>query len=157
MRPVAGFDVFLVNTLGSLFGNRLDLHAAVLARHDDGPAGRAIDDDAEVELARNRQALLDEQPRYFAAVGAGLVRDERHAVDLTRQLVGFGRVRGELHAAALAAPASVNLRFDDDGAAAEPLGDALRFGRIHHGFARRHRHTVRRKNLFGLILVNFHM
>ena len=92
------------------------------------PAARSIDD-AEVQLARNRQALLDEQPRHLAALGACLMRDELHAVDLVRQRVGLGRVRGELDAAALAAAARVNLRFDDDGAAAEPLGHALRFGR----------------------------
>ena len=89
--------------------------------------------------------------------GTGLVRDERHAVDLIRQLVGLGGIRGELDAAALASAAGMNLRFHDDGAAAEPLGHALRLGRVHHRLARRHRHTVLRKNLFGLILVNFHM
>ena len=146
-----------MNALGRLLGDRFDLHAAVLARHDDRPAGRAIDDDAEIQLARNRQPLLDEQPRHLAPFGTGLVRHERHAVDLIGELVGLGGVRGELHAAALASPAGVNLRFHDDGAAAEPLGDALRLGRVHHGLARRHRHAVLRKNLFGLILVNFHM
>ena len=85
------------------------------------------------------------------------MRDERHPVDLIGELVGLGRVRGELDAAAFASPARVYLRFDDNGAAAEPLGNAFRIGRVHHGLARRHRHAVLRKNLFGLILVNFHM
>ena len=121
--------VFLVNPLRRFLGDGLDLHAAVLARHDDRPAGRAIDDDAEVQLPRNRQSLLDEQPRHLAPFGTGLVRHEGHAVDLPRELVGLGRIRGELHAAALASPACVNLRFHDDGAAAEPLGHAFRLGR----------------------------
>ena len=44
-------------------------------------AGAAIDDDAEVELARDVDALLDEQPLDLLALGAGLVRDQRHAED----------------------------------------------------------------------------
>jgi hypothetical protein len=146
-----------VNALGGLFGHRFDFHPAVLAGHDDRPAGRAIDDDAQIQLPGNRQPLLHEQPRHPPAFGAGLVRHERHAVDLIRQRGGFGRTRGELHASALPSPARVDLRFHDDGAAAEPLGDALRLGRVHDGFAGGHRHAVGRKELFGLILVNFHM
>ena len=46
-------------------------------------------------------------PRIFAAVAARLVGP-----------------LDDLDAAALAAAAGVNLRLDDDGAAAEPLGDA---------------------------------
>ena len=111
----------------------------------------------EVQLARNRQALLDEQPGHLAPFGTGLVRHERHAVNLIGELVGVSRILRELDAAALAPSARVNLCFHDDGAAAEPLGHALCLGSIHHGLARRHRHTVFRKNLFGLILVNFHM
>ena len=93
----------------------------------------------------------------FAPIGAGLVRDEGHAVDLIGELVGVRGIRSELDTATLPSSARVNLRFHDDSATAEPLGHGLRFGRVHHGLARRHRHAVLRKNLFGLILVNFHM
>ena len=41
----------------------------------------------------------------------------------------LGRALDHLDAAALAAAAGVNLRLDDDGAAAEPLGDARRVRR----------------------------
>ena len=118
-----------MNPFRGLLGNRFDLHAAVLARHDDRPAGRAIDDDAEIQLARDRQPLLDEQPRHLPPFGTGLVRHERHAVDLMRERVGLGWIGGQLDAAALAAAAGVNLRLHDDGAAAEPLSHAFGLGR----------------------------
>ncbi len=46
----------------------------------------AVDDDAEVELARDVDALLDEQALDHLAAGPGLVRDELHAEDLLRRL-----------------------------------------------------------------------
>ena len=88
------------------------------------PLGGAIEDDAQVELALDLQALLDEHALHLLARRPGLVGDEVHAEDL---LGGRARLVGPLHdldAAALAAAAGVNLRLDDDGAAAEPLGDA---------------------------------
>ncbi len=51
----------------------------------------------------------------------------------------------------------MNLCFHDDSAAAEPLGHGLRVGRVHDSFPFGHWHTVLRKNLLRLILVNFHM
>ena len=44
-----------------------------------GASGGAIEHDAQIQLARNRQALLDQQPRHVPALGAGLVRDQGHA------------------------------------------------------------------------------
>ena len=63
-----------------------------------------------------------------AALGAGLMRDERHAEHVARDALGFVGRPGELDAAALAAAAGVNLRLDDDHAAAETLGDLARVG-----------------------------
>ena len=128
--PGRRIDVFLVNPLRRLLGDRFDLHAAVLAGHDDRPAGRAVDHDAQIQLARNRQALLDQQARHRAPLRTRLMRDQLHPVDLIGELVGLSRVRGQLDAAALASAAGVNLRFDDNRAAAEPLG---------HGFGVRRR------------------
>jgi hypothetical protein len=51
----------------------------------------------------------------------------------------------------------MDLRLDDDGAASEPLGDRPGLRRLQYRFSGGHRHAVLRKNLFGLILVNFHM
>ena len=57
------------------------------------------------------------------------MRDERHADHLLRELLGLvGRLR-QLDAAALAAAAGVDLRLDDDDAAAETPGDLAGFGR----------------------------
>ncbi len=52
------------------------------------------------------------------------MRDQRHADHLARDLLGFAGRLGELHAAALAAPAGVNLRLDHDHAAAQTSGDS---------------------------------
>ena len=98
-----------------------------------------------------------EQPRHFAALGARLVRDEGHAVDLVCQLVGLGRVLRELDAAAFAPAPRVNLRFDDDRATTESFGHAFCVRCLEDRLALWNRHAVLRKNLFGLILVNFHM
>ena len=54
------------------------------------------------------------------------MRDERHADHVARELLGFVGRLGELDAAALAAAAGVNLRLDDDDAAAEAPGDRRR-------------------------------
>ena len=62
----------------------------------------------------------------------------------------------QLDAAALAAAAGVDLRLDDDDAAAEAAGDLAGFGGVEGDFAARHRHAVPREDGFGLILVDFH-
>ena len=88
--------------------------------------------------------------------GPGLVRDQRHAEHL---LGDFGRFRGifrDLHAAAFAAAAGVNLRLHHHAAA-----DLLRrrFGFLHRvrHFAARHRDVVFGQDGLRLILVNFHI
>ena len=53
--------------------------------------------------------------------GSGLVGDEVHAEDLLGRRLRLAGVLDDLDAAALAAAAGVNLRLDDNGAAAEPL------------------------------------
>ena len=102
------------------------------------------------------QPFFDQHARDDAPFGAGLMRDERHADHLARELLGFvGRLR-ELDAAALAAAAGVNLRLDDDDGAAEAPGDVAGFGGVEGDFAARHGHAVPRKDRFRLILVDFH-
>ena len=54
--------------------------------------------------------------------------DERHADHLAGELLGFVGGLRELHAAALAAAAGVNLRLDDDDLAAEAPGDVAGLG-----------------------------
>ncbi len=123
--------------------------------HEDGLGLRAVEDDAEVELALYGKGLLDEHLSNDAALGAGLVRDEAHADHVARDGRGFGGVLCDLYAAAFAAAASVYLGLDNYG-----RGDILRGGfglggRARH-LAARNRHAIAGKNAFGLIFVDFH-
>ena len=80
-----------------------------------------VEHDAEIEFPRDGQGFFDQQALDLLAFGAGLVRDQLHAQHLVGDLGGvLGRL-GNLHAAALAASAGVDLRFDYDsgGAIAE--------------------------------------
>ena len=81
----------------------------------------------EIELARDLETFLDEHALDDAAFGTGLIRDEPHAEHLRRGVARLGGALHDLDAAALAAAAGMNLRLDDDDAAAEPLGNRARF------------------------------
>jgi hypothetical protein len=84
------------------------------------------------------------------------VRDELHAEHVAREFLRLvGRAR-ELHAAALAAPARVYLRLDDDHVAAQLLRRVVSlFGRARDHPAR-HRDAVLPQKLLRLVLVNLH-
>ena len=111
-----------------------------------GAGGGAVDDDAQVELAVDLRAFLDEHAAHLLALGAGLVRDERHPDHLLGELLGLvGRLR-QLDAAALAAAAGMNLRLDDDDVAAEAAGDLAGFGGRERHFAARHGHAEPRED-----------
>ena len=100
--------------------------------------------------------FFDQQALHDAAFGAGLVGDQRHAQDLFgERRAASSAVLRDLDAAALAASAGVNLRFDHD-AAAELLGG--RFGFVHgvRHFAARHGNAVSGQQGLGLVFVNFH-
>ena len=73
--------------------------------------------------------LLDEQALDQLAARAGLVRDQVHAEDLLRGLARGRRALDDLHAAALAAAARVDLRLDDDELVVG-LGDQRLGGRL---------------------------
>ena len=116
MTPVAGSTGSRRILFRVRRGHFLDVHAAGGAGDDDRTAGRAIDQDAQIELALDLQAFLDEHASDLPALRAGLVRDERHPDHLFRQPLGFvGRFR-QLDAAALAAAAGMDLRLHDDDA-----------------------------------------
>ncbi len=120
------------------------------------PAGGAVEHDAEIKFFIDRQAFFDQQHAHFAALGAGLMRDQFHAEHLLRDLACFVGDLGKLDAAAFAAAARVNLRFDDDDIRAEFLCCCLRFfGRARHNAAR-NRHAIFLEKCFALIFVNFH-
>ncbi len=112
VRPVGRVDEHLVDLLGRLRGDFLDVHAALGARHQHDALRAAVDDHADVELLLDVGALLDQQPAHLLPAGAGLVRDELHAEDLAGALLHLVERVRELDAAALAAAARVDLRLD---------------------------------------------
>ena len=118
--------------------------------------GVAVDQQAEIELTRDIAALLDIDPLDLAARRPGLVRhrflpnsDARGRRDLLFRAA-------QLDPAGFAAPAGMDLRFDDPDLAAEPARrlDCLGGG-IGHSAAR-HRDPEFRQQLFRLIFVDIH-
>ena len=122
-----------------------------------GLPGRAIEDDAEIQLALHLEAFFDQHAPDDAPFGTGLVRDERHADHRARQLLRVLRRLRELDAAALAAAARVDLRLHDDNAGAEALGDVDGICGSEGHLAAGHGHAVSRKDRFRLVLVDFHI
>ena len=118
---------------------------AALAMMTGRPAARSISD-AQIQLALDLEPFLDEHASDLPALGAGLVRDERHADHLLREPLGFVGRLGQLDAAALAAAAGMDLRLDDDDAAAEPLGDGLGIMSGEGDFAARNGHAESRED-----------
>ena len=137
----------------------LDLHAAGLRSHEDQLAGRAIEHDAEIELAVDGRRLFHQQPLHLLPLRAGLVRHQLHAENVFGVLLGIFAGPGDLYAAAFAAASGVNLRLHHY--AARAFGKQLArhvvrlFQRVGH-FALGHGNAVLRQDLFCLILVNFH-
>ena len=119
--PCTGIDRDLVDLLGRLRGDFLDVHAAFAGGHQHHALRAAVDDHADVELLADVRAFLDQQPPHLLAFGAGLVRLQLHAEDRGSRAAHFVERVRELHAAALAAAAGVDLRLDDPDLAAELL------------------------------------
>ena len=80
-----GLDGFLIDCIGVLGCDFLNLHTASLRRHEGQLRCRTVKHDAEVELAINGGSCLDQQALHLLALGPGLVRDQLHAED------GLGR------------------------------------------------------------------
>ncbi len=108
----AGNDVLLDDRVRIFRRNLFDLHATRRRRHEHVASVAAVEHDAEIQLARDGQRLFDQQTLHLLALGPGLVRDQRHAEHLGGNLSGLLHRLGDLHAAALATPAGVNLRLD---------------------------------------------
>src|SRR5437660_241132 len=79
------------------------------------------------EFALDGERFLDQQALHDAALGAGLVGDQRHPQHFFGGVASLFGVLDHFDAAALAAPASVNLGLDDN-AATESLRGLLGFG-----------------------------
>jgi hypothetical protein len=84
------------------------------------------------------------------------VRDERHAEHLLRVSPDLVDGLGDLHAAALAAAAGVDLRLHDPDAAAQLLCDGHRFVGRHRRLAARRGDAVLPEDLLALVLVDVH-
>ncbi len=158
-QPDARLDVLLDDRVRSLGGDLLDLHAAGLRCHDQQLGLLAVEQHAEVELPVDGQPFLDQQPLHNLALGTGLVRDQRHAEHLFGELRSlFHRFR-QLHAAALAASAGVDLRLYHHAGRAvieQPARDLLRFFDRGCHLAARDGYAVLRENCLCLVFVNFH-
>ena len=76
----------------------LDLHPAGSRRHKNILRRSAVEHDAEVELAVDRQRLFDEQTAHFLAFGPSLVRDQLHAgtrsFGIISAMIGVGLIVG---------------------------------------------------------------
>ncbi len=152
----AGVDELLEDALGRLVRDFLDVDAAVLADHQHRLLRRAVEDDAQIQLAGDAEPLLHEHALDHLPFRAGLVGDQPHPDDAGRRLLGRVRPLHDLDAAALAAAAGVDLGLDDDRAATQPDRGRLGVSGIEYDFALRHRHAVRREDRLGLIFVDFH-
>ena len=150
-----GLDDLFEDQLRRLGGDLFDIHAALGRGHQNGPFALAVEDDTEVEFAVDRQRFLDENALDEPSFGAGLVGDEGHPDDLIGELGGLVGVVGQLDAAAFAAPARVDLRFDND-AATELLSSLAGFVGSEGDFASGNGDVVLAQNALCLILVNFH-
>ena len=124
-----------------------------------GLPSRAVDQNSQIKFFLDRQRLFNQQPAHDAALGAGLMRHQLHAQHLVGEIARLAHRLGDLHAAAFAASAGMNLRLDHHAGRAgveQFSGRGLGFfPRSRHRPAR-HGHTILLKNSFCLVLMNFH-
>src|SRR5882724_4123360 len=146
----------LADDLLRMSGRHLfDLHAAGLRSHDHVGALAAVEGHGQVELGGDGRSLLDQHLEDLDALGGGLGSLEHHAENLFRGRLSRGRADDQLHAARLAPPARVHLRFDHDLApelGRDRLGLPGRVGDVPVG----HGDTVLAKDRLALILVDLH-
>jgi hypothetical protein len=134
----------------------LDVHAAFGRSHQGDALRDSVDDHADVELLLDVGALLDQQAPHLLSLRPRLVRDELHAEDLLRLVAHFVERFRDLDAAALAATARVDLRFDDPDAAAELLRRCDRLVDAERRDAAGRRDAELAIEVLALILVDFH-
>jgi len=156
LQPDVRVDLHVQDLLGSLLRDDLDLDATFGGSDHSELLFRAVEHDAEVELALDVGARLDVDLAHELAGGAGLMGDERHAEDLAGDRFGFFGRLGELHAAALAAAAGVDLGLHHAEFAAEGARGFAGFGRGGGEAAFRDGHTEVSEQRLRLVLVNVH-
>ena len=153
-----GLDMHADDLLGRRGGDFLDVHPPRGAGHQDRLAGGPIEQQADVQLARHVHAFFDEHPAHDAALGSGLMRDERHPEHVVGDCLGLVRRVRKLDATAFPAAACMNLGLDHHlSVSANPLRDLARRCGVERHLAARDGNAVPGKDRLGLILVNFHV
>ena len=138
-----------------LLSDLLNLHAAGRRADHNGCAGRVVDHDADVDLTRDLDLLLDEHGIDGKPRGAGLLGDEPHSEHGGRGLGCRGPGGGELDASAAAAAAGVRLCLHHDGPAEFSGGRFALLGRPDHPPGR-YGYTPRREDSLRLVFVELH-
>ena len=139
---------------GVTFCDLFDIHPTSFARYGGDSLHSAIDDHTDIQLAVDFQGFLDEDCADWDSVGASLMRDEVGANEILGRRSSLVRIRDQLDAACLAAPASVNLRLYDD-IPAKIGGDRRGLVRRVRHPSSRHGDTSLREYLLRLVFMNF--
>jgi hypothetical protein len=156
--PAAGSTNSLRICSGVLRGDLLDVHAAFA---DEAMSTTRcvppVDHHAEVELLAMCSAFLDQQAPHLLPSGPGLMRDELHAEDLAaRSCARRPATSRELHAAALAAAAGVDLRLHHPDRAAEFFAASTASSTLKHGIPRGVTTPNLPEDLLALVFVDLH-
>src|SRR6185312_15008747 len=134
----------------------LDFHAALRRRDDAHPLLAPVQHESQIDFALDGGRFLDVDAVHDLPGGAGLVRDEPPAQQLSGRQAHFMFAGAQLHAAGLAAGARMDLCLHDPPGAADLLGAKHGlFGRVGHAAAR-DRHAEVREQLLGLIFMDIH-
>ncbi len=134
--------------LGTLDGELLDLHAALVGGEGEVGAVRPVEQDRDVELAVDAGAGGDHDPLHDVALDV-------EAEDRLRGLLRLVGRPGDLHAAGLAAAAGLHLRLDHDGAAESLSGGSRLLGGVRDD-AREHGDAVVLEQVARLVLEEIH-
>ena len=139
-----------------LFGDFFDVHAAG-GRDDEGDVALvAVQHQADVQLALDLRAGLDEHLVDGQTFRPGLVGVQTTAEHLRRRIRSRLGAVHQLDAAGLAAATGMNLGLDHPLGTADAASGIGRFSRRGGDVTGRDRDAVARKELLGLIFVQVH-
>ena len=141
-------DRHLGERLGTLGGELLDLHPALVGGHGEEGAVGAVEQVGDVVLLLDVRARVDEHAVHRVALDV-------HAQDLLGVRAGVLGGLGDLDPAGLAAAADLHLRLDH-GYAAEPRGDRSGLVGGRGDLAEADRDAVLPEQLLGLVLEQIH-
>src|SRR5271169_4102776 len=154
--PARRVDGYLNDFSRRMLGHLLDLDSA-FGRTDQGdPAGFAVDQESQIQLASDVAAFLDIDALDLAPSRSGLVGDEIMAEQGPRRGGDILLGADEFDSPGLAAAAGMDLSLDHPNRPAEPPrhSDSLRRGIGDP--AARHADIKLRQQLFRLVFVDIH-